>query len=490
MSDRSRWALLSAAALLAAVWVLVGGRSLWFDELFGLHAAGRPWGDFVRFVRDHDAHPPAYYLLLRVWTRPFGISELALRALSAVLAVATLAVVRERVRQRLGEAPAAVAVLALAASPLFLQAATEATRYALLTLLYSAAAWDAVSAVEKDARFPWRLAALGALLLYTHYLGAVLVASLAAFAWWEGGRRGLRTAAVAFSVSGVLFTPWLPVLWHHLSAGRFDPPWRPALPATLPLQVLHVVGFGGRVAGTASYFSVSQAPLWVEVVLAVLVAVVVGLGVRTLWDRSRSLARLVACCAGLPAAALLGVSLVRQSMVAYPRYFVFALPFLAVAVGPLAGGLSGRGSRVLAACCGAALLALSAGSLSLWGSNLTEGMGDRRALAAQLRARLQPRDVVLVYPRWESVGVDYYMPELRDRYVALRSEWTDRGLRELREQVRVAAEAERVWVVQGFPIPPAAFEAVYRQLAGTHRVTYFGEFDGVRLTLFVRRPSR
>ncbi len=490
MTDRSRWALLSAAALVVAVWALVGGRSLWFDELFGLHAALRPWDDFVRFVRDHDAHPPAYYLLLRAWTRVFGTSELAIRGLSAVLAVAAVAALRATARQRLGEAPAAMAALALAASPLFLQAATEATRYALLTLLYSAAAWDAASAVERDARFPWRLAALGALLLYTHYLGAVLVASLVVFAWWEGGRRGLRTVAAAFSVSGVLFAPWLPVLWHHLSQGRFDPPWRPALPTTLPLQLLHVVGFGGRVAGTASYFSVSQAPLWVELVLAVPVAVVVGLGMRTLWSRSPGLARLVACCAGLPAAALLGVSLVRQSMVAYPRYFVFALPFLAVAVGSLAGGVSARAVRVLAACCGAALVALSMGSVGLWGSNLTERMGDRRALAAQLRARLQVGDVVLVYPRWESAGVDYYMPELRDRYVALRSEWTDQGLRELREQVRVSAAAERVWVVQGFPVPPAAFEAVYRQLAATHRVAYFGEFDGVRLTLFVRRTAR
>jgi hypothetical protein len=44
-----------------------------------------------------------------------------------------------------------------------------------------------------------------------------------------------------------------------------------------------------------------------------------------------------------------------------------------------------------------------------------------------------------------------------------------------------------VWVVQGFPMAPQAFEAIYRQLSRTHRVAYFGEFDGLRLTLFVRR---
>jgi hypothetical protein len=44
--------------LAVGVWSLVAGRSLWFDELFALHAASlSPW-ELLRFVRDHDAHPP------------------------------------------------------------------------------------------------------------------------------------------------------------------------------------------------------------------------------------------------------------------------------------------------------------------------------------------------------------------------------------------------------------------------------------------------
>lgn len=486
--DRSGRALVLSGLLVGAVWLVTGGRSLWFDELFGLHAALGPWAELVRFVRDHDTHPPAYYVLLRGWTGVFGASERALRALSGVLALGTLAVLRGLAREHLGDRPAALAVVALVASPLFLQASAEATRYSLLTLLYAWAARETVRASGDDPRPRWRLAALGALLLYTHYLGAVLAGSLAAFALWEGRR--LRGAAASLLVSGLAFAPWLPVLWYHLSAGRFDPPWRPALPPTLPLQLLHVVGFGGRVAGTASYFSLSAASPWIEALLALPVAVLLAAGFWSLWRRSPTLGRLAACCAGLPTLVLLAVSVARGTMVAYPRYFVFTLPFLALAVGSMAGAPLGRVGRAVAGLSGAVVVALAAGSLAWWGGNLTEGMGDRRALAGALRARVQARDALLVYPRWELTGVEYYLPELRGRAVALRSEWTQEALQALRGQVEHAAASDRVWVLQGFPISPGAFEAVYRRLARTHRVAYFGEFDGLRLTLFVRRVPR
>lgn len=473
---------------MAGVWGLVGGRSLWFDELFALHAASHPVAELVRFVRDHDAHPPLFYLLLKGWTQLWGTSERAARALSSLLGVGVIVAAAELARTHLGARPAVLAVAAVVSSPLFLQASTEATRYSLLAVLYLLAAAQALQLSADRARGWWKLAAWVCLLLYTHYLGAVLVASLVLFSLWEGGLAGLRKVVAPAAAGALLFLPWLPVLWHHVSQGRLDPPWRPALPVTLPLQVLHVVGFGGRVFGTASYFSTSTAPWWVDVALAVPASVLVGAALWSTWTRRRSVGRLVACCAGVPAVVLLGVSVWKGSMVAYPRYFVFAVPFLALAVGSLASANLPRAARALAAGCGAAVLALAVGSLAAWSANPTEGAGDRRRLAAELRARLQPGDAVLVYPRWESAGVDYYLPQLRGRYVALRSEWTETALRALEEQVRVAGAAERVWVVQGFPISAGAFRAVYRQLSRTHRVAYFGDFDGVRLTLFVRKP--
>ncbi|MER3460757.1 MAG: hypothetical protein C4303_06440, partial [candidate division GAL15 bacterium] len=51
-----------ATAGVGAVWALLGTRSLWFDELYALHAAGLPWRELMTFLRLHDAHPPLYPL--------------------------------------------------------------------------------------------------------------------------------------------------------------------------------------------------------------------------------------------------------------------------------------------------------------------------------------------------------------------------------------------------------------------------------------------
>lgn len=485
--DLSRRAAGLGAFLVAGIWLMEGGRSLWFDELFALHAASRPVLELVGFVRDHDAHPPLFYFLLKAWTGFWGTSEMALRAFSGLWALATVAVLSDLAQHKLGGGAPVLAVGALATSPLFLQASTEATRYTLLTLVYLLAAREALYGSAEGTKRAWKLAVWVCLLLYTHYLGVVLVASLVVFSLWEGGPAGFRRVTRACAVGTLGWLPWFPVLWHHLTQGRFDPPWRPALPATLPLQVLHVVGFGGRVFGTASYFSTSAAVWWTEVALAVPVLLLLGAALWAAGSRSASLARLVICCAGVPALVLLGVSVWKASMVAYPRYFVFTLPFLALAVGSLASVGVPRAARAVAACCGALVLALAVGSLATWAANPTAGAGDRRQLARELRARLQPGDAVLVYPRWESAGVEYYLPELRGRYLPLRSEWTQGALRALEGQVQASAKSERVWVVQGLPISLGAFHALYRQLSGTHRVAYFGDFDGLRLTLFVRR---
>lgn len=485
--DSSKRALLWGCVLVAAVWAVLGGRSLWFDELFAWTVSSQPWPEVVRYVRDHDAHPPLYYVLLKAWREVFGDSERALRGLSAVLAVASLEALRRLARGRLGERPAAVSVSVLAGSPLFLHASVDATRSSLLTLLYWVAASATLDVLDGRRGARLRLVLAGAALLYAHSLGAVLAGSLVLFGAWQGRWQGLRAVAGPWVGAALAFTPWLPVLVHHVQAGRFDPPWRPALPATLPLQLVHVVGFGGRVAGTAGPFTVSSAPPWLEAALAFPVLVVLGAAFARTWERDRSLGRLVACTVFAPAVLLLAVSVWRQSMVAYPRYFVFALPFLALCVGTLAEGRLPRGRRAAVAACGAVVVGLALASLAALAAKPTEGLGDRRALAAELTRRLRPGDVVLV-SRWESLGLDYYAPALRSAAVRLASEWTAEGLAQVREQVRRAAGAGRVWVVHAFPLAPGAFETVYRRLAATHRVAYFGEFDGVRLTLFVRKP--
>ena len=60
----SGWVLVGMVAVGAAarLWWAVANVSS-FDESFTAMAARRPFGDLLRFLRDHDAHPPLDYLI-------------------------------------------------------------------------------------------------------------------------------------------------------------------------------------------------------------------------------------------------------------------------------------------------------------------------------------------------------------------------------------------------------------------------------------------
>ncbi len=200
------------------------------------------------------------------------------------------------------------------------------------------------------------------------------------------------------------------------------------------------------------------------------------------------LARLVVCCVAGPALALLVFSAWSGYKVTYPRYLTPLVPFLAVSLGGLVGGWGNCSApvRKIARVAGGSVLALSLISIGMFAWNSTAGAGDRKAVAQALGPRLRVGDVLLVYPQWEFLGLDYYLPWVRGQYVVLPSLWTEQATEALRDSVRRVSGSRRVWVVQGPPIPRDHFEALYRQLSTTHRVRYARDFDGVRLTLFVR----
>ena len=64
-------------------------QSVWFDESYSIMLAKSSIPDLFRLT-GVDAHPPFYYLLLKSWTSIFGYSELALRSLSALLALSLI----------------------------------------------------------------------------------------------------------------------------------------------------------------------------------------------------------------------------------------------------------------------------------------------------------------------------------------------------------------------------------------------------------------
>jgi uncharacterized membrane protein len=99
----------------ARLWRLTAS-CLWFDEIFGVHAARMKWAEMFKFVAADIIHPPLFYALLKLWISIGGESLLWLRLLPVILSTAALVPVvllcRE-LRLRANEINRTIALLAV-----------------------------------------------------------------------------------------------------------------------------------------------------------------------------------------------------------------------------------------------------------------------------------------------------------------------------------------------------------------------------------------
>src|SRR5204863_23253 len=77
------------AVAVGVVFRFVARTPLWLDEALSVNIAKLPPDQIVDALR-HDGHPPLYYWVLHAWMQAFGESDVAVRALSGVVSVATL----------------------------------------------------------------------------------------------------------------------------------------------------------------------------------------------------------------------------------------------------------------------------------------------------------------------------------------------------------------------------------------------------------------
>ena len=220
--------------------------SLWLDEAWsawlvhddpptpdGLRDALRHARDgllrvFQR-VRNDDVHPPLYYLLLDGWTFAFGESVLALRLPSLFAGMLALAATFTIGRRLFWPRAGLMGLSLLLSTGFFVYYAREARMYSLLLAL------STVSVLAylhwRQRRTVWRGALLGvswALMIYTHYLGALLIGvlllhNLAIRATDDPPLPG-RVWRLAWPslISSGLFLPWVPTLISQIQSNPYN----------------------------------------------------------------------------------------------------------------------------------------------------------------------------------------------------------------------------------------------------------------------------
>jgi hypothetical protein len=154
-----------------------------------------------------------YYILLHYFTGVFGLSETSLRMLSAISAVATLAILFILARSMFTDSIAASACVLWAFNPVIIILSRRARMYpmfAAIALTHFMLLWQ----VRRKPTWSRTVASgvFGALAIYTHLAGLFLIGAEAMMLTRDfiRGRRD-RMPWIALAIALVLFLPYFPI---------------------------------------------------------------------------------------------------------------------------------------------------------------------------------------------------------------------------------------------------------------------------------------
>lgn len=383
-----RWHMLLWLGLLllggAAFLIGAGRESLWYDEAFSAavvsHSPAEIWQ-----ITSADHHPPLYYLMLKAFSALFGSSEQALRALSALGAVALAGLGLGPLRRACGAKVGLIYTVLVLISPAALFMAQEARMYTWAACFVTAAAAYGALAADGGRRRDW--AAFGACSLaaaYTHHyaLLATGMVHLALLGWLAlRARARLPAALLTAGALALGYLPWLLVLLGQVRRVSQDF-WIPPVTGEVVWRTL-IYPFG--------YKFDSGPPLLAPAAFGITVLLMLAALAQVRRGRGRGGALVVSACLGYALTIGAGVAasyLIRPVLV--ERYMIPVLGLLLLPAAFALGQLPGRAwpAAVCALLLGLALPAQI-------GIRQQRFSGPMHAVVSALQGRLQPGDVFL-----------------------------------------------------------------------------------------------
>jgi mannosyltransferase len=395
----------------------LAGQSLWSDEGNSVMLAQAGLREIAARTA-WDIHPPLYYWLLHSWIRVFGQSEVAVRSLSVVFGVLSVAVIHRLGARFFSKQVGLLAAVIAAVSPFQVYYAQEARMYALLALLGSlvvlatfelmrSAEWVIKDVALGDSqladpyptlfvRYSLLYILVTTLGLYTHYAFAIILVAtnLTALAWLWKVRRGGHTARWWVGWSGlqlmpiILYLPWLPIAWRQLTT------W-PVLRSQKE-NVLATVWRTLTLGPTAENMS----DLWL---FGLGLLALIGI-VRLIRQGPVPKAMLVLLYLGLP----IGMTLALFRP-AYLKFLLVASPALCLLLAlALVGTKTGKGISLLGWLGGGLVVVAAWGPLMAYYTDSTLARDDYRGLARYLEAVAGPEDAIILNAAGQQEVFGYY----------------------------------------------------------------------------------
>lgn len=212
---------------LVIVMAMGNGRSVWFDEGYSIMLAQRPVTELVDLTRV-DAHPPLYYLYLKLWGGVFGWSEVSLRLSSAVLSALGAGMMLLIIRRFFDFRTALIASPFFILAPFLIRYGYEIRMYAFVTLLGLIGTWLLIKARESASTWYWlgyvSVVVIG---MYTLYLSAVIWIAHALWQLYEDIIKKknpvTRPYWLYYFLAIILFLPWLPTAVNQFHNSALPP---------------------------------------------------------------------------------------------------------------------------------------------------------------------------------------------------------------------------------------------------------------------------
>ncbi len=185
-------------------------------------AAASSWGEMLEHIK-LDGNAPLFYVVLRLWSIPFGTSDLSFRIFAVIAGAVISPLSYLLVRKQLGQSLSLqIAVLMALCAPL-VQFGNMVRPYALLPMLSLVTTYQLMrlldGVVNKKAVVAYGI--LVALMVYLHHWGAMvalghalLVAIGFACGWWRQERALPWLAGAALAL--MIYSPWLAILAFQL----------------------------------------------------------------------------------------------------------------------------------------------------------------------------------------------------------------------------------------------------------------------------------
>lgn len=187
---------------------------LWFDEIFGVHAATMDWDAMFSFLAQDLIHPPLFYVLLKVWIAAGGESLFWLRLFPvfwSVLAIVPFVLLCRELKLKTSEILTALAFIAVNGA--LIRYAQEVRMYSLLFCFSLFILWFFIKFWRDGSKqVLFALFLFNLLAIYTHYFGWLLIPTqFLAILFFK--REKLRQFLVLVGVMILSFVPWLWAVW-------------------------------------------------------------------------------------------------------------------------------------------------------------------------------------------------------------------------------------------------------------------------------------